>query len=31
MSKRKKNDFERVGGGEIINVRVRNQAKKGRK
>ena len=31
MSEGKENDFERIEGGEIISIRVRNQAKKGRK
>ena len=29
MSKGKKNDFERIEGGQIISIRIRNQAKKG--
>ena len=28
MTKEKKNDFERIEGGEIIRVRNRNKAKK---
>ena len=31
MSKGEKNDFDRIEGVEIFSVRVRNQAKNGRK